>query len=158
MARQREPLTIRTDGEVVFLEGAIDERASLGGLVGQDRGGRLVLDLAGITFINSIGVREWCRMQAAAMQARLRVELRRVAELIVNQLNIVVAARGGAIVTSFYAPYICERCDRDDAVLLDVTVSGHDLARKRPPRRECPECGEPMVFGHPPELYFNFLG
>ena len=31
-------------------------------------GGRLVLDLGGITFINSLGVRDWIRMQAAATQ------------------------------------------------------------------------------------------
>src|SRR5206468_4491696 len=127
-------------------------------LVPHAQGGRLVLDLAGISFINSVGVREWCRMQAEAVAAQLRVELRRVPEVLINQLNIIVAARGNAIVTSFYAPYICDRCDRDDAVLLDVTVSGADLARRRAPARECPECGDPMVFGHPPELYFGFLG
>src|SRR2546423_5606979 len=124
MARPREPFTVRAQGEELVLAGAIDESARLDDLVKQAQGGRLVLDLAGITFINSIGVREWCRLQAAATAAKLRVELRRVAELMINQLNIVIATRGSALVTSFYAPYICERCDRDDSVLLDITVIG----------------------------------
>ena len=134
MARQRDPLTIKVYAD------------------------QLVLDLGAVTYINSIGVREWCRMQSEAVAARVRVELRRVVEVMVNQLNIVKAARGNSIVTSFYAPYICNRCDRDDAVLLDVTINGKDIARRRPPARECPECGDAMEFGHPPELYFTFLG
>lgn len=144
-------------GEQLLLAGTIDETARLGELINRARNGRLVLDLAGITFINSIGVREWCLMQKAAATAKLSVELRRVAEPLVHQLNIVPAARGVSQVTSFYAPYECDECDREYEILLDVRKHGLDLAKLQPPKQRCPDCDAELVFGHPPELYFTFM-
>jgi hypothetical protein len=150
-------MTVVPAGDQLLLAGPIDETAGLKELVEQAKNGRLVLDLAGITFINSIGVREWCHMQQAAVRAKVAVELRRVAEPIVHQLNIVPAARGASIVSSFYAPYECDNCDREFLMLLDVRTYGTDLARMRPPTLKCPDCEQDLVFGHPPELYFTFL-
>ena len=76
-----------------MIGGAIDEAAALHEMVGRAYGGRLVLDLAGVTFINSLGVRDWIRMQSAAQQAGLAVELRRVAEPLVHQLNMIALPR-----------------------------------------------------------------
>lgn len=141
----------------MLLAGTIDETANLSELINRARNGRLVLDLAGITFINSIGVREWCLMQKAAANAKLSLELRRVAEPLVHQLNIVPAARGVSIVTSFFAPYECDDCDREFEILLDVRAHGKDFARMQPPKQQCPDCDGELVFGHPPELYFTFM-
>src|SRR4051812_28048829 len=151
-------MTVVESGDQLLLGGTIDEAAKLVDLIGRARNGRLTLDLAGITFINSIGVREWCHMQRAAATAKVALELRRVAEPIVHQLNIVPAARAVSIVTSFYAPYECDECDREFEILLDVRVHGRELARMNPPKQMCPECDHELVFGHPPELYFTFLG
>lgn len=139
------------------LSGAIDENADLAALVAQAKNGRLALELSGITFINSPGVREWIRMQQAAAAAKVNIELRRVAVPIVHQLNIVVATRGVSLVSSFYAPYDCEECDREHQMLLDVRLHGSDLARMKPPLMKCPDCRAEMVFPNPPELYFLFL-
>lgn len=150
-------MTVVASGEQLLLAGTIDETAKLADLVAGARNGRLILDLAGITFINSIGVREWCLMQKAATTSRVGLELRRVAEPIVHQLNIVPAARGASFVTSFYAPYECDQCDREYEILLDVRVHGKDLVKMRAPDQKCPECDADLVFSHPPELYFTFL-
>ena len=151
-------MTVVPNADQVLLAGQIDESAKLTELVALAKNGRLVLDLAGITFINSIGVREWCYMQQAAAKAKVAIELRRVAEPLVHQLNIVPAARGVSIVSSFYAPYECDECDREFMMLLDVRTYGADLAKMRAPSLKCPDCEEELVFGHPPELYFTFLG
>jgi eukaryotic-like serine/threonine-protein kinase len=150
-------MTVVESGEQLLLAGTIDETARLGDLIPRARNGRLILDLAGITFINSIGVREWCLMQKAATTAKLALELRRVAEPLVHQLNIVPAARGASIVTSFFAPYECDECDREFEILLDVRKHGQDFARMQAPKQQCPECDAELVFGHPPELYFTFM-
>lgn len=150
-------MTVVPSEDQLLLAGRIDETARLVDLVTNAKGGRLALDLAGITFINSIGVREWCHMQNAAATAKVAIELRRVAEPIVHQLNIVPAARGVSLVTSFYAPYECDECDHEHLMLLDVRLHGSDLARMRAPVLKCPDCREDMVFAHPPELYFTFL-
>jgi anti-anti-sigma regulatory factor len=157
MSNARMPMSISVAATGVEVTGVIDESASLVALVKHARGGRLVLDLAGVTFINSIGVREWVLMQRAAADAGVRIELRRVSEVIIHQLNIVPAARGVSIVTSFYAPYECERCETDEECLIDVTEHGAALARLEPPAIPCPRCKRAMEFADPPELYLAFF-
>jgi anti-anti-sigma regulatory factor len=151
-------MTCEVSGNTLTLAGAIDEASGLARLLEHEKDGRLVLDLGGITFINSLGIREWIRMQHAAAAANVRLELRRVAEVIVHQLNIMPAARGVSIVTSFYAPYVCDDCDNELPMLLDVYTHGADLAKQRPPAMTCPDCKRAMEFAHPPDLYFMFLG
>jgi anti-anti-sigma regulatory factor len=141
----------------LLLSGAIDETAGLMDLLGRAQGGRLVLDLGGVTFINSLGVRDWIRMQAAATQAGVRIELRRVAEVIIHQLNMIIATRGTAHVTSFFAPYACDRCGREESLLIDAVANAQQLAQLQAPPMTCPECGGQMAFNDFPERYFSFL-
>jgi len=150
-------MSCEVTGNQLTLAGVIDETANLPRLLDHARDGRLVLDLAGITFINSLGIRNWIRMQQGAAGAGLRIELRRVAEPLVHQLNIMPAARGVSIVTSFYASYVCNACDHESSCLIDVRSHGPDLARMRPPAMTCPECSRAMELAESPELYFSFL-
>jgi anti-anti-sigma regulatory factor len=153
----RGRMTIDEQGDALVLAGAIDETSALHELVGRARHGRLVLDLAGITFINSLGVRDWIRMQNAARQTGIAVELRRVSEPLVHQLNMIVATRGAATVTSFFAPYACDACGREESLLIDAITSGPALARLEAPGMSCPECGARMAFNDFPERFFSFL-
>ena len=159
MAETRGRMTIEAQGDALVLAGMIDEAAALFELVGraQQRGGRLTLDLGGVTFINSLGVRDWIRMQAAAQREGMTVELRRVAEVLVHQLNMIIATRGNATVTSFYAPYACDACGREDSLLIDAVANAPALAKLQPPPMACPECGAQMAFNDFPERYFSFL-
>ncbi len=155
--RTRSRITVTEQGDALVLAGAIDETAALHELVGRARAGRLVLDLAGVTFINSLGVRDWIRMQDAAQQAGLAVELRRVSEPIVHQLNMIIVTRGTAQVTSFFAPYACDACGREESLLVDATAHRERLVRLDPPPMACPECAARMAFNDFPERYFSFL-
>jgi anti-anti-sigma regulatory factor len=150
-------MTVTEQDDAFALAGAIDETAALDELLARARGGRLVLDLAAVTFINSLGVRDWIRMQAAAKQAGITVELRRVAEPVVHQLNMIIAARGASDVTSFYAPYACDACGREESMLVDVAAHRDRLLRLEAPPMPCPECGAQMAFNDFPERYFSFL-
>jgi anti-anti-sigma regulatory factor len=153
----RGRMTIEAQGDALVLAGAIDEAAALHELVGRARAGRLVLDLGGITFINSLGVRDWIRMQAQAQQASLAIELRRVAEPLVHQLNMIIATRGAATVASFFAPYACDACGREESLLIDAVTNAAGLSNLEPPPMTCPECGGQMAFNDFPERYFSFL-
>ena len=150
-------LHVTPEGEALMLAGAIDETADLMGLLGRAQGGRLVLDLGGVTFINSLGVRDWIRMQATATQNNVKVELRRVAEVLIHQLNMIIATRGTARVTSFFAPYACDNCGREDSLLIDAVANAAGLAKLEPPAMKCPECAGAMAFNDFPERYFSFL-
>jgi anti-anti-sigma regulatory factor len=151
-------MTCEVRGNHLTIAGALDEHAQLSTLLDHVKDQRLVIDLGGVTFINSIGIREWIRMQQRASAAQIRLELVRVAEPLVHQLNIMPAARGVSIVTSFFAPYECDECDSEHLMLLDVRTHGADIAKQRAPAMKCPDCNHDMAFADPPELYFMFLG
>jgi len=153
----RGRMTIDPQGDTLVIGGAIDEAAALHEMVGRANAGRLVLDLGAVTFINSLGVRDWIRMQAAAQKAGLAVELRRVAEVLVHQLNMIIATRGNAAVTSFFAPYACDACGREESLLIDAVTNATGLANLEPPPMTCPECKAAMAFNDFPERYFSFL-
>ena len=152
----RGRMTVERSGEVLTIAGAIDEAAGMHELLAGETG-RVVLDLGGVTFINSLGVRDWIRMQAAAQKANLAIELRRVSEPLVHQLNMIIATRGAAHVTSFYAPYACDACGREESLLVDAVTNAAQLAKLEPPAMSCPECKAQMVFNDFPERYFSFL-
>jgi hypothetical protein len=139
------------------LSGSIDETSALVELLGRAQGGLLVLDLAGVTFINSLGVRDWIRMQSEAGRQHIAIELRRVSEPIIHQLNMIIATRGNSRVASFFAPYACDACGREESLLIDVAANAVGLANLVAPAMPCPECGAQMAFNDFPERYFSFL-
>ena len=150
-------LTINAEDGQLVLSGSLDETANVIDLLSYAKGGQLALDLGGVTFINSLGVRDWIRMLATAQTKGLAVELRRVSEPIVHQLNMIIATRGNATVTSFFAPYACDKCGREDSLLVDVAAHATGLAKLEPPPQTCPECGAAMAFNDFPERYFTFI-
>ena len=157
MPDTRGRISVDSQGDMLVIQGAIDESAGLADLLERARDRRLVLDLGGITFINSLGVRDWIRMQAAAQRGGIAVELRRVAEPLVHQLNMIIATRGAARVTSFFAPYACDKCGREDSLLIDAVAHARGLSQLEPPAMACAECGAQMEFNDFPERYFSFL-
>lgn len=142
---------------LAVLAGPIDEAAELDALLRGASAGGLRLDLAAVSSINSIGVRDWIRLLAAAHAAGVAVELTRVSEPIVAQLNMIVAARGHAEVRSFFAPYACDACGHEESRLLDPVADGAALRAGTPPAAPCPACSAPLAFDDFPERYLAFL-
>ena len=151
-------LLVQRGDDALYLTGVIDEACRLGDLLPAQGPAILRLDLAGVSFINSLGVREWIRFLANAHKAGIRIELARVSEPLIQQLNMIVAARGHADVVSFFAPYACDACGREDSLLIDLAPHRHRLQMGDAPTAVCPECGSMMVFNDFPQRYFLFLG
>ena len=157
MTDTRGRMTIEPSTDQLVLGGSIDETSALNELLTRATNGHLALDLGAITFINSLGVRDWIRMQSEATKAGLRIELRRVSEVIIHQLNMIIATRGTSRVISFFAPYACDACGREESLLVDAVAHAAELATLQPPAMKCPECGAQMAFNDFPERYFSFL-
>lgn len=150
-------LTIeRSSPEELVLSGVIDEHARLHEVVTPEHR-RLVLDLGDVTFINSLGVRDWIRFLAKLAADRIQLELVRVAEPLVHQFNMIVATRNGAQVRSFFAPFACDACGLEKSICLEVQPNLQALRALRPPDVACPTCRAPMAFNDFPERYFSFL-
>jgi ABC-type transporter Mla MlaB component len=142
-------LTQRPFGSRIALEGAIDDQARLLPVLEQaNRQRQLTLDLGGIKFINSIGVREWIKFLAAATKQNIAIALHRVPVVMVHQLNLVPACRGGAI-HSFMVPYLCGDCDFE----TDFELTPSEATTTKP----CPDCKKDMTFRDPPAIYLGFL-
>jgi hypothetical protein len=96
-------------------------------------------------------------MQLQAQKAGIAIDLQRVSEPIIHQLNMIVATRGKSQVVSFFAPYACDACGREESLLVDVRAHQEALIRLEAPPMKCSECGAQMAFNDFPERYFSFL-
>ncbi len=138
----------------VRLEGRVCEYARFEQLLDDlPAAGGLVLDLAGIERINSIGVRQWIEFieQCRARFSSLRFD--RCSVVFVSQVNTVAGFAHSREIHSVYAPYVCEQCGAEKELLVDVSRSM--LVDLAPPK--CEHDGETMVFDDLEEVYFGFL-
>jgi anti-anti-sigma regulatory factor len=144
------------DTDVVAIEGEMDDQATLADLVDQ-LGPKVVVDLGGVRFINSVGVREWIIFLRSMADAGAQVVLRNCSEPMVHQMNMVVEARGQAQVESFHAPYLCEACAAERSVILQMAAHRPQLLKHQIPSARCPECNADMIFDDFPARYLLFL-
>jgi anti-anti-sigma regulatory factor len=144
------------DGDVVVLQGEIDDQATLSDLADQ-LGKKVVIDLRGVRFINSVGVREWILFLGLLNDRGKKIVLRSCSEPMVHQMSMVVEARGSAEVESFCAPFLCDDCASEQSLVLDVKSNLADLKAKNVPPQKCPDCGGQMTFDDFPNRYLLFL-
>ena len=140
----------------VAVDGQIDERAELVEF-SERLTDTVVIDLANVSFVNSLGLREWIRMLYELQERHVEVTLSRCSESMVHQMCMVVAAKGDSKIESFFAPYECDACGHVASVCLEVEENLAAFRRLEVPDEPCPECGQGMEFNEIPERYLLFL-
>lgn len=140
------------DRSRVVIKGDITEASSFEELVPQ-LVGRVDFDLAQVSYINSLGVREWIRfLRQVNIQG---FELHACSVPFVLQASIIPPMIGRGTVVSFFAPYYCEGCDHHaDKLLQSATILA---ANHEPPVFQCSKCGDNMMLDDLPERYLAFL-
>jgi anti-anti-sigma regulatory factor len=146
----------RSPGRLV-LAGRIDERAHIGDLAASVTENVLAIDLAGVTYINSLGVRDWVNFLRTLARRDVQLTLERCAEVMVLQMNMIVDARGTARVASFFAPFACDACGWEGAKLVTTDDVQPMVSVGRSPETECPDCAKPARFADFVDRYFLFL-
>jgi len=141
----------------IALRGRLDESSGLSKRTADWTAATVTLDTAEVSFINSIGVREWIRLLRGLADAGAKVRLERCAEVIAEQFNMIPDARGTAEVVSLHAPYACTVCGLETSMLLEVDRHGASMRRMQAPAMTCPDCGQPMELYEVPEKFFSFL-
>jgi anti-anti-sigma regulatory factor len=149
-------LEIRIDDHRVHFAGRIDDAAQLATLAAKLPAGPIVLDTDGVTFINSIGMREWIRFVRAAREGGRQITLDRVADVLMTQMNMINELHG-LTVTSFHAQYACASCGFEAQPLIDAVANQQALQMLAPPRPPCPECGAAMELADFPERYLSIF-
>lgn len=140
----------------VIMRGQIDEGTRLVGLADKVQDG-ITIDLEKVSFINSVGVREWIRLLRALRKRGAAIRMRRCSEAMIHQMNMIVEAKGNAEVESFFAPYVCDGCGYEGSMCLDVSPNATKLKELQAPTVDCPECNDKMEFNEIPERYLLFL-
>lgn len=117
--------------------------------------GRVDFDLSQVSYINSLGVREWVAfLKQAPIQG---YEFHACSVPFVLQASLVPDVLGKGTVASFFAPYHCENCDYSEERLLQTaTILAAD--NREPPVYACPNCEEDLVLDDIPDRYLAFLG
>jgi anti-anti-sigma regulatory factor len=115
--------------------------------------GRVVFDMAQVTYMNSLGVRAWCEF---LRQARIQgYEFHACSIPFVLQASMVRDVIGRGTVTSFFAPFHCISCDhQEERLLQSAAILASNL---QPPAFKCPNCAGALEFDDLPERYFAFL-
>ena len=150
----------RLDAEIsgarLVLAGRIDDSAgALADLVRQLPAGDVVIDTSGVTFVNSVGMREWMRA-IRALRERGTVTFEAVADVLITQMNLIPEFTGVQI-ASFHAQYLCPACGNEATPLIDVATHGAGLRAMKAPKMPCPECGAAMDLGDFPERYLSLF-
>ena len=148
--------TASPEGDVLTIVGEIEDSTVLASFA-DSVGKRVIVDIGGVTFINSVGVREWVTLLDKLSASGAVVTLRNISEPMVRQMTMVIEARGEAKVESFYAPYVCSRCGEERALLINVAEQGDKLTNLEPPKLPCPACGGEAEFDEFPNRYLSFL-
>ena len=140
-------LDVQVRGNHVTLAGRIDDAASFAELPARLPAGEVVIDTEGVTFVNSVGMREWIRLVRALREAGRAVRLERVADVLMTQMNLIAELRGAVTISSFHAQYACPTCGAEAAPVVDATLAPVP----------CPECGAAMELADFPERYLTIF-
>ena len=139
--------------QVVF-QGDLTEVAEFEDLA--DRlSGLVEFDLGGIRYMNSAGVRKWVLFLEKLVNVTAYTFVR-CSTAFVMQASMVSRLLGTGRIDSFWAPYICQSCDREDQRLLHVS-SPMTIQQMAELQLRCSACGGPLMLDEVPERVFAFL-
>ena len=140
---------------VLELKGNIDEDANF---AAPDVGSAavVVLDLEGVSAINSVGIREWIKW-VKSMPGSVQLCVRRCPKIIVDQINMVAGfLPATAKVESFYVPYYSDSSGSEKMVLFENGKEFKDGEVHAPPEVK-DDSGEVMEMDVIEAKYFKFL-
>lgn len=149
-----EPLTVAINktetGTVVEVGGWLDGHSKL-----PDLGfiaGTLIVNLYELSFINSLGIRDWVNW-IKSVRAEKGITLVRCSPPFVRQISILKNfIPEGVAVESICVPYHCDHCMREERRLVDVNT----LLQTLPSSIPCVMCKEPMDIDVVKNTYFKF--
>jgi DNA-directed RNA polymerase subunit RPC12/RpoP len=144
-------------GSRVTMKGRIDDSAPISQLAETLAGNMVTIDTDGVTFVNSIGVREWMRLLRGLAARSVAVRLERVADVLLTQMNMIPDAKGAATILSFHAQYVCNACGAEAAPVIDAIAHAALLSQLKAPQAACDECGAAMELGDYAERYLSIF-
>jgi len=153
----KSSLKVELSSGVWYIKGVIDEYADLEKQLGSATA-PLRLNLAGVTRMNSVGIRSFLLFLSSWGQKPIIYEACPVE--FIDQLMLIPALLGIpkpiAIVDSLYVPYFCNSCGEEADLLVlasDINKATSDALAF--PDRKCQHCQSAMIVE--PDHYARFL-
>lgn len=116
----------------------------------------VVLDVEGVSAINSVGIREWIKWMKG-FPAGVQVAIRHCPKIIVDQINMVAGFLPPAtLIESFFVPYYAESSGTEKMVLFENGKQFKD-GQLNAPADIKDDSGEPMEMDVIEAKYFKFL-
>lgn len=145
----------RGEWDVYHLSGAITEEASIHLLqLYDDAAKKCVFNFKDCQMINSSGIRAWILFLRDFQQDR-EIELEECAPIVVAQINMLPSFIQKAKLKSVYIPYVCEKCDAEQAVLFNGPNYPASNEEAKPAR--CKKCQGTAHVSDEDE-FFAFVG
>ncbi len=143
---------ITNDSAIIEFIGSIDEDFDYSGLESLNQK-KYIFDFKQVAMINSCGIREWINF-INKLDAAAEIVYKDCPQIVIEQMNMVHGfLKAGASIDSFYAPYFCEKCDKEEKIFL----SSADISDGKAPSQKCKDCGAELEFDDIEEQYFAFL-
>jgi hypothetical protein len=143
------------DTTLIFA-GPLDENCQLPDM-SKGYQGRLIIDLGGLTALNSLGCRKWV-LWIKEITSKNGGFLRNCSPNVINQINVLSGFVPELMkVESFYVPYACEKCGHEERILL---TRGQEFGPKKisvADKMPCHKCGGTMEMDVVKDRYFNFV-
>ena len=142
------------DEERIVIRGELTESTRFADLL-PAIGEHADFDLSGVSYMDSLGVREWSRFLLDLPAASYAFHSCSTAFVLQASFDQGVLGKGE--VASFFAPYVCDHCGyEEDRWLQTAEIRAAD--NSEPPRYSCPSCrAEALRLNDLPDRYFAFL-
>ena len=118
-------------------------------------GDTVTFNFAGLTSINSYGIRNWASFIRDICQGRT-VYFDEVPSVMIMQINVIPEIRSSAHVQSFFGDFLCEDCGVEMTHKYTTPIS-QDEALSKSSELKCAECEEPVEMEVDIDSYFVFL-
>ncbi len=116
----------------------------------------VILDFGAVTFLNSVGIRDWSHFLRGFKEKR-QVVFDRLPDEVVRTINMVLNFRGKLPVKSVLRTYGCDHCGHEQERHL---VEGKDYfpgVVPELPSCPCPQCGKEAEAFDSDQEFFQFL-
>lgn len=145
-----KPVTV----DMFTLDGDINQDSNLAGRF-EVSANRVVVNCKGLRAINSIGVKEWILFFDALRQKGVELHFEECSSAMVYQVNLMPNFALLKEVDSFYATFLCAKCESEElALLVPSKLNPQNLTL---PAVACKKCGGACDLDELPEEYFSFL-
>ena len=145
---------LKNSSLVISLSGVMNEDAKFDPL-DLSKASDFVLNLSGITLINSIGIRNWLKW-SGHFPADKKIKLVNVPKAMIDQANMLANFfPKNSVFESFEVPYFCTSCEKSHSVFYESQNTKTIESVKD--EGTCPKCGSATELDVLKESYLRFL-